>query len=129
VLAARPARISDPVVLVNISNSYHPTMDLQALYDVTRCAWKIGAKRGKARYALSVYRGIVREVFAIAAWLPANSTMRAPDAGERPRPPSDRWEFVGCVAEDKVRRKYLGRSVAAYLKRGTQNPIRYVNCW
>jgi hypothetical protein len=128
VLAAKPARINDPVVLVNISNSYHPSMDLQALYDVTRCAWKVGANRSKARYALSVYRGIVREVFAIAAWLPGSSTMRACDADGHPRHPPGRWEFVGSVAEDKVRRKYIGRSVAAYLKPGAQNPIRYVNC-
>ncbi len=127
-LDAKPARITEPVVIINVSRSYHPAMGLQALYDATRCAWKMGKRRTKPKLALSVYGGVVREVFEIAEWLEAGQTMRACDTNGRPKHPVDRYEFVGRAAEAKVRRRYLGRSVVDYLKQGTQNPIRYVNC-
>jgi hypothetical protein len=40
----------------------------------------------------------------------------------------NRWEFVGKVAEDRIRRKYVGKSVAHYWPKGAQNPVQYVNC-
>jgi hypothetical protein len=40
---------------------------------------------------------------------------------------SDRCEFVGQIADDAVRDRYLGRSVAHYFKPGAQKPIMYVN--
>jgi hypothetical protein len=34
----------------------------------------------------------------------------------------------GQAADDAVRRKYVGKSVASYFPRGAANPIMYVNC-
>lgn len=127
-LAARPARIKHAVILINISRAFRENMSIHELYDATRASWKLGPKRERADYALSVYHGIVREVFEIASWFEAGSTMRARDVDGRPRHPRGRWEFVGTVATDDVRRRYIGRSVAHYFKRGAQNPVRYVNC-
>jgi len=39
-----------------------------------------------------------------------------------------RWEFIGRVAPEAVRSRYVGRSVKAYLQLGFQSPVRYVNC-
>ncbi len=39
-----------------------------------------------------------------------------------------RREFEGGLAIGTVRARYVGRSVAAYLPKGSQNPVRYVNC-
>ncbi|HUW18981.1 MAG TPA: hypothetical protein VMW16_06735 [Sedimentisphaerales bacterium] len=39
----------------------------------------------------------------------------------------DRLEFVGKVAEPRVRKKYIGKSVRRYVRK-SQNPIHYVNC-
>jgi hypothetical protein len=53
------------------------------LYDATRGVWKVGPRRDKARFALSVYGGVVRAVYEVAAWLPAGSTMSARDYLEK----------------------------------------------
>ena len=65
-------------------------------------------------------------MYRITAWLPAGSSFRH----DFPRgiPVVDRWEFVGTVAEDAIRNKYLSRSVDGYFSRHGQNPILYVNC-
>lgn len=75
---------------------------------------------------MAVYEGIIREVYEIAVWVPARSTMCSFD---RPgEPDSRRWEFVGQIASAGVRTKYRDRSVVHYQKPGAQNPIMYVNC-
>lgn len=127
-LSARPVEIRDPVILININREFRPTMDLHRLYDATRSAWKVGARRTRAKYALAVYRGVVREVFEIQAWLPGGTTLKLRDTDGRPRHRSKRWEFVGQVAEERIRRRYKGKSVAGHFKPGAQNPIQYVKC-
>ncbi len=127
-LNAKPVKIRDRVILINISRAYRPTMDIQAIYDATRSAWKLGPKRERAQYALAVYRGVVREVFEIAGWVKGGSTMRAHDADGRSPRRSDRYEFVGQVAEDRIRKRYRNRSVVDYFKKGAQNPIKYIRC-
>jgi hypothetical protein len=95
------------------------------LYDVTRGAWKLGRKRSKISLALAVFEGIVREVYEVAAWLPAGSTFstRSP-RGLRSK---KRWEFVGRVAADPIRRRYVDRYVGHLFPSGAQNPVSYVN--
>lgn len=39
-----------------------------------------------------------------------------------------RREFVGHIADQAIRERYVGGSVVDYLKRGQQNPVVYVNC-
>jgi uncharacterized protein len=98
------------------------------LYDVTRGVWKVAPDRHNAEFAFSLYGGIVREVYAIAAWVLAGSTMTQRDLSEKEYDLSERYEFVGKIAPEPVRRKYLGKSVRDYFTAGSQNPIRYVNC-
>jgi hypothetical protein len=110
-------------------------MSAVELYDATRKSWRVGPRREQIEYAMAVYRGVIREVYQVAAWLPANSTMTALgttsnivgseqigddiELGER-------YEFVGRIAENSVRKRYLGKSVRHYLTPGSQNPIKYV---
>jgi hypothetical protein len=117
--------VREPAILIRINRAYRPTMTPAELYDATRATWKVGPKRDKAKYALAVFEGIVREVYEVTAWLPAGSTFtsRFPK-GDRQR---DRWEFVGRVAEDRVREKYVNGDVTHLFKRGAQNPVAYVN--
>lgn len=122
----KKANIKEPAILIRIARAYRYDMSPIELYDATRATWKVGGKRDKAKYVLSVHDGIVREVYRIAAWLESGSTLKH----NRPEgdPVQGRWEFVGKVAEEKVRDKYLNRSVLHHFREGNQNPIRYVNC-
>lgn len=119
-------RVDEPVLLIRVNQNYRYGMNEIQLYDFTRGVWKVGERRNKAQYAFCVFAGIVREVYKIDRWLPAGSTAstRPPEEINRP----GRWEFVGQVAEDAIRQKYLLKSVDAYFVRGSQNPITYVNC-
>lgn len=39
---------------------------------------------------------------------------------------TDRYEFIGKIADDKVRRKYVDKSVAFFFSQGNANPIKYM---
>jgi hypothetical protein len=119
--AAKPVIIDDAVMLIRINKQYTPGMSAKKLYQATRHAWMVGRRRENAKFACAVFEGVVREVYEIREWRKASSREGEGDV-------SRRWEFVGKIADESVRSKYLGRRVESYLPRGSQNPIRYVNC-
>lgn len=123
---APPGEIDDPVLLIRINQMYRHHMSAVELYEVTRGVWKLGPRRNNARYAFAVFEGVVREVYEIHTWHPAGST-----AYETRTKADinyvDRWEFIGAVASEGIRNKYFGHSISAYLTKGSQNPIAYVN--
>ncbi len=123
---AVPAQIDDAILLIRINQLYRYGITPQELYEATRGVWKIGKRREGVRYALAVFRGVVREVYRIDGWFPAGSTeyLTRP-LGEVTRP--GRWEFTGQVAEQAVRVKYLEKNVTAYFSGSSQNPLKYVN--
>lgn len=124
-LDARDVEIEHRMILINISRLFRYGMTRMELYDATRTAWKVGERREQADYAAAVFRGVVRAVYRIAAWIPAGSTMTIDrDLDD----PSARYEFVGDLAEESVATRYVGGSVRQYLPPGAQNPIKYVNC-
>jgi hypothetical protein len=120
-----PVEVVDPVVLIRIPQLYENGMAGEELYDCTRGIWKIGVRREGAKFAFAVMGGVVLEVYEIAHWQPAgtSSYLTRKDVAV-----PGRWEFIGRVAPEAVRTRYLGRSVKAYLPLGFQNPVRYVNC-
>ena len=120
------ANITDPVMLIRLSRSYKPGMSAQALYDVTRGVWVVGIRREKARYALAVFQGIVREVYDIDQWHPACTTKYVARDSTKLRS-EGRWEFTGRVAAPGVRERYVDRDVTGYFTKGAKNPIQYVN--
>lgn len=124
--AAEAVEIEHPVLLIRINQQYRHGMPAQELYEVTRGVWKLGPRRERAEYAFAVFEGIVREVYEIGNWHLAG-TLPYKTRNEDLRV-EGRWEFEGRVAPDVVRKKYLNRSVAKDFAKGSQNPIKYVNC-
>ena len=100
-------------------------MSAAELYEATRGVWVVNPDRaGRARFALAVAKGEVVEAYEIDRWQSAGTDEY------RYRPPVDvqrpgRYEFVGRHRPEG--RRYVGMSVDVYFKRGSQNPIRYVN--
>jgi len=122
----RKANIREPSILIRINELYRPDMTPSELYDATRSAWKVGAQREKARYAFAVYEGVIREVYRISAWLRAGTTFAVQNGG-RARSRPGRHEFVGTLAAEELRRRYVNRYVGDEFEPGAQNPVKYVN--
>ncbi|MCA1025025.1 hypothetical protein LCM23_02905 [Cytobacillus kochii] len=118
-----PVEIDEPVILIRLNTTFRYNMTDVELYDATRGMWRIGDDREKASYVFAVFDGIVHEVYKILAWFPAGSTFNTRGSFDE----ESRWEFVGQIAEEEVRCKYIRKSVEHYLTRSAQNPIKYVN--
>lgn len=127
VYGATPVEI-DPdhcVVLIRIAETFERGMGDDALYEKTRKWWKVGpgrrrlGTRGAPRWAMAVFRGVVRAVYRIEAW-------ERPSAGIAVNPIDvPRWGFRGA-RDEGMEAVYLHRDVSRYLT--SPNPIRYVNC-
>ncbi len=114
---AESANFDAPAILININKLYGKKMedDPSALYEATRKHWKVNINRirkNNIEIACGVYRGIIREVFIIDKWK---------------RSLNGRYLFEGKIAQKDIRERYLDKSVAKYWKKGSQNPIKYVN--
>ena len=116
--------LTENIVIIKINKLYYEGMSEEALYEATRGIWKrrleslVGTE-----YCLSVYKGEVVEVYQIEEWNPAGTTpMKTrtilPDRLD------GRVEFIGKVAADSIRKKYIGRSVARLFKRGEASPVK-----
>lgn len=121
---AKPITIKDPALLIRINKLFRFGMSPTDLYDATRGIWKIGSDREKVEFVFAVFQGVVREVYKVTQWFPAGSTFYSRE--EKLLDPK-RWEFVGVLADETIRKKYLNRSVASYFKQGSSNPIKYAN--
>jgi hypothetical protein len=121
-LSAKSVEVTHEAVLITINKRYRSNMSSVELYESTRGIWVIGERRENAAYAMAVYQGIVREVYAIKEWYPAG-TLDYKTRDSTDFKGSGRWEFDGKVALD-IRNKYIGKKVG----KSGQNPIRYANC-
>ena len=117
--------IQHNVLMIIVNQIYEFGMNRRQLYEITRGVWKLGPRREKAQYALSVYEGVVREVYEIQSWHPAGTTPYR-YRSQRSLRIRGRWEFVGKTATAQVRELYLGKNVRSYLTAGGRNPIRYM---
>jgi len=115
--------ISEPSVLFRIGKYFSPDLSPVELYDVTRGRWKMGRNREKAHLAFAIYKHIIIEVYEIAQWFPAGTTLSA----RLDPPPPDRWEFVGNIAPPQMRDKYINKSVEHYFRAGARTVFRYIN--
>lgn len=124
---AKPVDTIDaPVMLVRINRLYRHGMSDLELYEATRGVWKVGDRRKRVKFAFAVFEGVVREVYEVDSWHPAGSNPYESREEKNVNIPG-RWEFLGKVAQDDIREKYVGRSVKDYLPPNAQNPITYVN--
>lgn len=124
---AEKVNIDDDVILITINKLYRSKMSEKELYESTRGCWVVGDRKTKAQYAFAVFQGIVKEIYKINKWHKAGTLAyeyRKIDTYHGTR----RWEFEGIKADELIRKKYLKKSIRQYLSKGTQNPIKYVNC-
>ena len=124
------ANPTEPVVLVNIAREWDPALTPAALYERTRRYWCCAPQRHAADYAIAVGDGVVREVYRIAAWHQVDMAKEQIDPGRKgagkPLPRRTlRQAFVGRVADDDIKQRYVGKSVRHLLGR---NPIKWLNC-
>lgn len=124
------ANITDPVMLITINQLYHNGMTARELYEASRGVWANHSFERLAGVGLvfAVFEGIVREVYQPEVWRPAGIE------GYETRPPlssediKGRVEFIGKLAPDDVRKRYIDTSVRDYFGKGSQNPCKYINC-
>ena len=114
--------ITDDIVIIKINQSYYEGISSEALYDYTRGIWKRSLKTvSDADYALSVSYGVVVEVYKIDRWMPATDTVFTARKVD-PKRAAERVAFEGRVANDSVRNRYIGKSVAYLFENGAANP-------
>lgn len=116
---APEVEIVEPAILILVSRLFERGIDDDRLYQITRGDWVLGERRSKAKFAFSVYNGIVRQVYEIGEWIPVDPSQPTQKAKRR-------WRFDGVVST--ALEHYIGTNVTRYIKPGAQNPIRYVNC-
>lgn len=121
-LQAKPVTVRHKAILITINKLYRSNMSEVELYEATRGIWVVGLRREKADYGMAVYQGIVKEVYRIKKWHPANTLLYRTRDTEEFKGSGRRWEFEGYAAFD-IRDEYIGNSVGL----GGQNPIRYMN--
>ena len=117
--------ITEPSILIRINQAFRYTMSENELYDFTRGQWKINPQRANnAKLGFAIYEGIFQEVYEILNWYEAGATFSIRN-GTQSQP--DRYEFIGNLASDVIRKKYRYKSIEHYFKKGNSNPIMYVN--
>jgi hypothetical protein len=126
--------INDQVIAICINEQYPHCQTADELYTCTRGLWRLSQERAEhAKYAFAIYKGEIKEVYEIECWLAATkafsdfwieklktqgSTINADDL-------IGRYEFIGHLAPEDIRKKYLGHTIP---KRHKGNPIMYFNC-
>ena len=131
---AENVNIDEAAMLIKINKLYHSEISKLALYEATRGVWKVGYRRNNAEYAFAVYQSIVKEIYKINQWHKGGTLVyETREGGEvmeylDKNKDAKRWEFEGVTADEEIRKKYIGKSVKQYTRKGNQNPIKYVNC-
>ena len=123
-------QISEPSLLIRINKAYHGNISEEDLYDYTRAFWKLKIENArKAEIALSVYEGVIQEVYEIQNWFEYDETkpnFRINDE-EDLSSRKGRIYFEGRIASHYLRDKYRYKSVKHYFKKGSSNPVMYLN--
>lgn len=110
--------IDFPAILIKTTRRNVDQLSLDAVYEATRGFWVIGADRRNGgpkapTHAVSVYQQRVIAVFEIVDW---EFSVR-----------ENRWAFIGKLDSDKTSR-LINFPLDEVYPKGSQNPIRYVNC-
>ena len=136
--AAAPAQITVPAILIKIEREWHPALTADQLYERTRRYWRCRPEKlpTPPRYALSVARGLIREVFDIHSWEdypdmsqvvidPTRHQQRRSEADQKGQA---RKGFIGAVTSDeRLRAALIGKSVR-HFPFGKGAPFAYASC-
>ena len=129
----RKTEITEPAVMIRINKAFRYSMTDMELYDYTRGQWVLSPENAsKAKYAFSIYQGIIQEVYEVLQWFPAGSTYSVRQGPNNVdikelETLEGRYEFVGNLAPEEIRKKYKYKAVDHYFKKGNSNPIMYLN--
>ena len=115
-------------LLIRINRTYYSGMPDLELYEATRGFWAAKLDRCQnVKYAMPVYEGVIREVYECAAWFDAPSTHYSTREINREDPwYKGRIEFVGIIADENIRKKYIRKDVSKLFPWGAANPLKYV---
>jgi len=126
-------KVTEKAILIRINNAYSKDMSRFQLYEYTRGRWRVDReKASQAEYAFSIFKGIVKEVYRIEHWYPCGDILSLiiednNEYGKEKAHYGKRSEFIGRLAAEPIRTRYVGKSVAHYFKVGAANPVQYVN--
>ena len=112
-----------PLLLIKIERRWSELLEkygsassvpLDAIYDATKGNWKLNIIRAqRAVCVLAVARGLVRAVFVPSGWSEAGYEKRKRMTG---------------YENSSTYQHFVGTSVAHLFERGSQNPVRYLQC-
>ena len=87
-------------------------MHLQSIYEAARYAWRLNRKNlDNYRYAFATIKGIVKGVYEIERWEPAEE---------------NRWQFYGHEAGEEIKERFINyRLPDYYIKKGMASPVLY----
>ena len=116
--------LTENIVVIKTNKSYREGMSALELYDITRGCWKRKIESvDKADYAFCVVFGEVKEVYRVNGWAPAEDVERK-TIPFNPETEAGRIAFFGEVADEDIRSKYIGKSVAHLFKHGEADPVK-----
>ena len=119
--------IIDNIMIIKINRQYRNNMSSFELYEATRGYWRVNIEKAKeVDFVLSVYDGMVLEVYEVVDWLPALSTYMDRKIYLPPEKLEERYEFIGKIANEDVRKRYANKSVKSFFKFGEANPFKYI---
>ncbi len=106
---------------VNVCKHYFNCSDDEALYHATRHCWRVSYESViRYDYVLAVIDSYVKEVYKVKQW----NQVHIDDAWDIDVKVEGRFEFVGEVAEDSIRKKFIGKLIPyEYRKPGMASPI------
>ncbi len=91
-----------------------------SLYNASHYKWKVSLEKVKnCRYVIAVVNKIVRNVYEVSSWQPAQNRYGENGAG--------RVEFVGQEAPKEIRDLFVGNKIPyEYRKKGLSNPFIFL---
>lgn len=110
-------KIEDDCLIININKSYKRGSGIAAIYNATKETWRIKeSRREKVKYVLSEYKGLIVEVFKVDRWYPKERGFN-PGAKKYGQTYTG-YGFEGTIADNKVRDKYINKTISQFKKRG-----------
>ena len=89
------------------------------LYERTRGVWSKIPESKEPKFAYATYAGIVKEVYEIHSWVPAGTQQYFTRDNQALLERGNRKEFVGRIASQDVRARYVGNMIEKERSYGT----------
>lgn len=111
-------------IAFRVPRLWSPGMPMEELFEATHGWWRLGTRRARADYAITVSKGVIRAIFSIepGSWRLRREGDRGWEPGEKPR-----WGFDGSPAGPEMA-EFINRDIRSWFKKGHQSPFLYVNC-